>query len=170
MAIVSRYPNSNKHKHPCISNVCKILTNSNQQSVFGITELHIPVTDWRFPVTMVLVGVPFIILLYLIQTRPFVQCIQKIHELSHSLLHLLVHLFGSLPRLFRKLDSSTSRDARSVSALSPSKGRKRRFTMRRPAECGPGGNGGASGNHKPSWRQPWTLMRRTAGGDEKDIV
>ncbi|KAL7898141.1 hypothetical protein HDV63DRAFT_394494 [Trichoderma sp. SZMC 28014] len=140
-------------------------------SVFGITELHIPVTDWRFPVTMVLVCVPFIILLYLIQTRPFIQCIQKIHDMSRSLLHLLAHLFSFLPRLFRQLDSSTtSKDARSGSALSPSKGRKRRLTMRRQAECGPGGNTGAGGNHKPSWRRPWALMRRTVIGDEKDIV
>ncbi|PTB61992.1 hypothetical protein BBK36DRAFT_1094709, partial [Trichoderma citrinoviride] len=40
-------------------------------SVFGITEFTIPVTDWRFPLTLVLVCVPFMILLYLIQTRPF---------------------------------------------------------------------------------------------------
>lgn len=139
-------------------------------SVFGITELHIPVTDWRFPVTMVLVCVPFIILLYLIQTRPFVQCIQKIHELSHSLPHLLFRLFRLLPRLFRKFDSSAPKDARSISALSPSKGRKRRLTMKRQAECGSGGNASAGGNAKPPWRQPWAWMRRTASGDEKDIV
>ncbi|KAL7918198.1 hypothetical protein ACQKWADRAFT_304764 [Trichoderma austrokoningii] len=134
-------------------------------SVFGITELHIPVTDWRFPVTMVLVCVPFLILLYLIQTRPFIQCIQKIHDMSHALVHLLV---GLLPRLFHKLDSSARKDARSVSALSPSKGRKRRLTMRRAVDCGPGG-GVVNSNTKPLWRQPWALMR-TVSRDEKDIV
>ncbi|KAM0245011.1 hypothetical protein ACHAQJ_010670 [Trichoderma viride] len=139
-------------------------------SVFGITELHIPVTNWRFSVTMVLVCVPFLILLYLIQTRPFIQCVQKIHQISGSLALLPVRLFHHLQHYFRKLVSSTPQDARSVSALSPAKGRKRRLTIRRQVGCGPGGNNGAGGSTKPSWRQPWAWMRRTAGGDEKDLV
>ncbi|OHW99619.1 CorA Mg2+ transport-like protein [Colletotrichum incanum] len=38
-------------------------------SVFGITEFTIPAQDWRFPVTMVCVCVPFILALILLQTR-----------------------------------------------------------------------------------------------------
>ncbi|GKT55688.1 LOW QUALITY PROTEIN: GTPase-activator protein for Ras-like GTPase containing protein [Colletotrichum tofieldiae] len=38
-------------------------------SVFGMTEFTIPAQDWRFPVTMVCVCVPFILALILLQTR-----------------------------------------------------------------------------------------------------
>ncbi|KAH6605991.1 gtpase-activator for ras-like gtpase containing [Trichoderma cornu-damae] len=129
-------------------------------SVFGITELHIPVTDWRFPVTMVLVCVPFIVLLYLIQTRPFIQCVQKIHRMSHSLALLPLRLFRLLRHLFRESDpSAAAQDARSISALSPPKGRKRRLIVGRRA-------GDAA---KLSWRRPWAWMRRAASGDENDL-
>ncbi|KAL3951885.1 hypothetical protein ACCO45_013602 [Purpureocillium lilacinum] len=40
-------------------------------SVFGMTEFTIQVTDWRFAVTMVLVCVPFMIIVFLFQTRSF---------------------------------------------------------------------------------------------------
>ncbi|RFU79175.1 gtpase-activator for ras-like gtpase containing [Trichoderma arundinaceum] len=127
-------------------------------SVFGITELHIPVTDWRFPLTMVLVCVPFMVLLYLIQTRPFIQCVQKMHALALLPVRLLRHLL-------REPDFSTAQDARSVSAHSPPKGRKRRLIVGRRA----GGGSGAGGARRMSWRRPWVWMRRAASEEENDL-
>ncbi|KAL7797245.1 hypothetical protein V8C37DRAFT_304448 [Trichoderma ceciliae] len=129
-------------------------------SVFGITELHIPVTDWRFPVTMVLVCVPFMVLL------PFIQCVQKIHQMAHSLALLPIRLFRLLRHhLFNEPVSSAPQDARSVSALSPSKGRKRRLIVGRRAGCG----NGVGNTAKRSWRRPWAWMRRAASGEESDL-
>ncbi|KAI5462323.1 cora-like Mg2+ transporter protein-domain-containing protein [Mariannaea sp. PMI_226] len=47
-------------------------------SVFGMTEFTIPATDWRFPVTMVLVCVPFMLLILLLQTRSFALVVAKL--------------------------------------------------------------------------------------------
>ncbi|UNI17707.1 hypothetical protein JDV02_004030 [Purpureocillium takamizusanense] len=47
-------------------------------SVFGMTEFTIQVTDWRFAVTMVLVCVPFMIIVFLFQTRSFSLVFRKV--------------------------------------------------------------------------------------------
>ncbi|OIW26757.1 hypothetical protein CONLIGDRAFT_557157, partial [Coniochaeta ligniaria NRRL 30616] len=46
-------------------------------SVFGITTLDIQADDWRFPVTMVTVCVPFFVLIFVLQTRAGVSAIRK---------------------------------------------------------------------------------------------
>lgn len=47
------------------------------QSVFGITTLDIQASDWRFPVTMVTVCVPFFVLIFVLQTRAGVNALRK---------------------------------------------------------------------------------------------
>ncbi|KAK1251653.1 hypothetical protein MKX07_007132 [Trichoderma sp. CBMAI-0711] len=141
-------------------------------SVFGITEFTIPVTDWRFPLTMVLVCVPFMILLYLIQTRPFIQTIQALHRAAKSLALLPAKLLRLLLLRCREPDSSSSsssaQDSRSGSASLSPKGRKRRLRLRRHG--GSGAAGGGSGSCGGSWRRPWGwLRRRRAGGEENDL-
>ncbi|KAL7951383.1 hypothetical protein V8C42DRAFT_303963 [Trichoderma barbatum] len=127
-------------------------------SVFGITEFTIPVTDWRFPVTMVLVCVPFMILLYLIQTRPFIQCMEALHRISHAL--------AILPsRLLRREPDSSAQDMRTASTPSTPKGRKRRLIVGRRG----GGGGSGNGASMMSWRRPWAWMRRAAGGEEVEL-
>lgn len=46
-------------------------------SIFGITELHIPPNDWRFPVTMVLVCVPFLLFVLLSQTITGIRLVKR---------------------------------------------------------------------------------------------
>ncbi|KAJ6441218.1 NADPH oxidase [Purpureocillium lavendulum] len=47
-------------------------------SVFGMTEFTIEATDWRFAVTMVFVCVPFMIVVFLFQTRSFRLVLNKL--------------------------------------------------------------------------------------------
>jgi uncharacterized membrane protein YgcG len=143
------------------------------QSVFGITEFTIPVTDWRFPLTMVLVCVPFMILLYLIQTRPFIQTIQALHRAANSLALLPAKLLRLLLLRCREPDpsssSSSAQDSRSGSASLSPKGRKRRLRLRRHGGSAAAGGGGSSGGGS-SWRRPWGWLRkRRAGGEENDL-
>ncbi|KAL6870524.1 hypothetical protein J3F83DRAFT_760987 [Trichoderma novae-zelandiae] len=129
-------------------------------SVFGITEFTIPVTDWRFPLTMVLVCVPFMFLLYLIETRPFIQCLQALRRAAQALALLPGHLL----RLLRCGDPDPSaQDGRSVPAPSSPMGRKRRLVIRRQ------GAGGAGGGSAGLWRRPWGWLRRRPGGEESEL-
>lgn len=42
---------------------------THSQSVFGITTLEISVDDWRFPVTLIAVCIPFFMVICVLQTR-----------------------------------------------------------------------------------------------------
>ncbi|KAM6479029.1 hypothetical protein HDV62DRAFT_163078 [Trichoderma sp. SZMC 28011] len=131
-------------------------------SVFGITEFTIPVTDWRFPLTMVLVCVPFMILLYLIQTRPFIQCLQTLQRTTQALALLPTRCLRLFLQ-FREPDPS-AQDSRAASTPSSPKTRKRRLIVGRR-----GGGGGNVTGAAISWRRPWAWMRRAAGGEESDL-
>ena len=48
------------------------------QSVFGITELHLEPSDWRFPVVMVCVCVPFFVIITVLQTRAGMNAVRKV--------------------------------------------------------------------------------------------
>ncbi|TQN73200.1 hypothetical protein CSHISOI_02280 [Colletotrichum shisoi] len=91
-------------------------------SVFGITEFTIPAQDWRFPVTMVCVCVPFILALILLQTRA-----------GYSLAR---HTFAALTWPFRLLANDGAGDtfppAIAMPAVEARPRRKRRLTSRRP--------------------------------------
>ncbi|KFA75863.1 hypothetical protein S40288_01951 [Stachybotrys chartarum IBT 40288] len=60
-------------------------------SVFGITEFTISASDWRFALTMVLVCVPFMIVVFLFQTRTFHVVIRRISEAGKT---VMAYLFG----------------------------------------------------------------------------
>lgn len=49
-------------------------------SVFGITEFTISANDWRFPVTMVSVCVPFFLLIFILQTRAGMRAIKALGD------------------------------------------------------------------------------------------
>ncbi|WYZ34216.1 hypothetical protein EsH8_I_000492 [Colletotrichum jinshuiense] len=92
-------------------------------SVFGITEFTIPAEDWRFPVTMVCVCVPFVVLLILLQTRA-----------GYS---LAKHALAALAWPFRSFVNSGAEEplfppTASVHAAEVKPRRKRRLTSRRP--------------------------------------
>lgn len=50
------------------------------KSVFGITEFTISADDWRFPVTMVAVCVPFFLLTFILQTRAGMRAVKKLGD------------------------------------------------------------------------------------------
>ncbi|KAJ0160993.1 hypothetical protein CTA2_6964 [Colletotrichum tanaceti] len=91
-------------------------------SVFGITEFTIPAQDWRFPVTMVCVCVPFILALILLQTRA-----------GYSLAR---HTFAALTWPFRLLANDEAGDTFPPAIATPAAEvrprRKRRLTSRKP--------------------------------------
>ncbi|KKY30976.1 putative gtpase-activator protein for ras-like gtpase containing protein [Diaporthe ampelina] len=49
-------------------------------SVFGITEFTFSANDWRFPVTMVGVCVPFFLLIFVLQTRAGMRAVRQIGD------------------------------------------------------------------------------------------
>lgn len=48
------------------------------QSVFGITEFQFSADDWRFPLTMVTVCIPFFVLIFILQTRAGSDAVKKL--------------------------------------------------------------------------------------------
>ncbi|KAJ9148616.1 GTPase-activator protein for ras-like GTPase containing protein [Pleurostoma richardsiae] len=53
-------------------------------SVFGITEFTISASDWRFPVTMVAVCIPFFLLILILQTRAGMEAVKKVGVLVET--------------------------------------------------------------------------------------
>ncbi|KUI56309.1 hypothetical protein VP1G_03748 [Cytospora mali] len=51
-------------------------------SVFGITEFTFSANDWRFPVTMVSVCVPFFLLIFILQTRAGMRAVKKVGDFT----------------------------------------------------------------------------------------
>ncbi|KUI72400.1 hypothetical protein VM1G_08006 [Cytospora mali] len=51
-------------------------------SVFGITEFTFSANDWRFPVTMVAVCVPFFLLIFILQTRAGMRAVKKVGDFT----------------------------------------------------------------------------------------
>ncbi|POR33374.1 Uncharacterized protein TPAR_06436 [Tolypocladium paradoxum] len=119
-------------------------------SVFGITEFTIPATDWRFPVTMVLVCVPFMLVVFLFQTRGFTVLLRKIRSGAS---YLALSLPSALAARLR--DQGGAADGRSTA---PPRGRKRRLMA--AAER-------AEGRTGRWWRGPWG--RHGTGGEDVDL-
>jgi len=57
------------------------------QSVFGITELPIPPSDWRFPVVMVSVCVPFFTIIIVLQTRAGMNAVRNVGRAMDGYFH-----------------------------------------------------------------------------------
>jgi hypothetical protein len=115
--------------------------------VFGITELHIPATDWRFAVTMVAVCIPFMILVFLLQTRLFTRMLRKMGDW----LLFLVSLPGTLMHSLRDA-SDAAHDSRSTAHVAQPMRRKRRVIMVEET--------------RKRWRWPWENPK--AAEDEKE--
>ncbi|KAL2023739.1 hypothetical protein VTK56DRAFT_1453 [Thermocarpiscus australiensis] len=59
--------------------------------VFGITTFDIPADDWRFPVTMVSVCIPFFVLILVLQTRAAMEALRRCGLLAEAYLR---RMFG----------------------------------------------------------------------------
>ncbi|KAK7745892.1 hypothetical protein SLS53_002611 [Cytospora paraplurivora] len=62
------------------------VTTPTRKSVFGITEFTISANDWRFPVTMVSVCVPFFLLIFILQTRAGMRGVRRVGDLLERVL------------------------------------------------------------------------------------
>ncbi|EWG36981.1 hypothetical protein FVEG_00806 [Fusarium verticillioides 7600] len=58
-------------------------------SVFGMTVFTVPATDWRFPLTMILVCVPFMLLVTFLQTRSFSVLLRKLGAIGSAPVRLM---------------------------------------------------------------------------------
>ncbi|KAG7421247.1 hypothetical protein ACKAV7_001194 [Fusarium commune] len=58
-------------------------------SVFGMTVFTVPATDWRFPLTMILVCVPFMLLVTFLQTRSFGVLLRKLGAIGSAPVRLM---------------------------------------------------------------------------------
>lgn len=109
-----------------------------------MTAFEIPATDWRFPVTMVMVCVPFMVLISLLQTRTFTKCVDKITAGGKWIL--------SIPGwLLKKITESS--DPRVAEKKPPRRGRKRRLVV------------DADGGREElwwKWRPSWPLGAKKA--------
>jgi hypothetical protein len=115
--------------------------------VFGITELHIPATDWRFAVTMVAVCVPFMILVFLLQSRLFTRMLRK----TGDWLLFLVSLPQTLMHSLRDA-SDAAFDSRSVAHVTQPMRRRRRLIVVEET--------------RKRWRWPWENPK--SADDEKE--
>ncbi|KAK2609139.1 hypothetical protein QQS21_002366 [Conoideocrella luteorostrata] len=116
-------------------------------SVFGITEFTIPATDWRFAVTMVLVCIPFMALVFLLQTRMFTRVVAKAYKA----------LVWTVTYPYRLCSSALEQEVpENRSSVYVAKGRKRRL-MRAVA------NDQASASSS-WWRWAWPWHGKRHGG------
>ena len=60
------------------------------QGVFGITTLTIPASDWRFPVTLVSVCIPFFVLILVLQTRAAMELVRGFGMLVEGYFRLVL--------------------------------------------------------------------------------
>ncbi|KYK54793.1 hypothetical protein DCS_06753 [Drechmeria coniospora] len=127
------------------------------QSVFGITQFTIPATDWRFPLTMVLVCVPFMLVVLHFQTRSFTVLSRALHAAATYIASRFRDHQPSLP--------SPTGPPSALPASRSTAGRKRRLL----AEAG----GRAAGN-PGRWRWLWPKKRvgeaGAGGGEDMDLA
>ena len=69
---------------------------NRHKSVFGITEFTISASDWRFPVTMVFVCVPFFVIIFVLQTRRGMHAFKKSGRLMSK--YFTRSFFSDTPR------------------------------------------------------------------------
>jgi hypothetical protein len=117
--------------------------------VFGITEFTIPATDWRFALTMVLVCIPFMALIFLLQTRIFTLVVANTYSLALAVVTFPYRYFVSGDQ-----DPDNNRSTVYLAR------RKRRLAT---------GRAGTSSRWKWQWQWPWPWpwASRHAEGDIK---
>lgn len=72
------------------------------QGVFGITTLTISPTDWRFPVTLVSVCIPFFILIMVLQTRAAMEAVRKCGRLVEDYFRRILPFAGTSSGMDRR--------------------------------------------------------------------
>ncbi|PNY24408.1 Uncharacterized protein TCAP_05654, partial [Tolypocladium capitatum] len=125
-------------------------------SVFGITEFTIPATDWRFPVTMVLVFVPFMIVVFLFQTGTSTVLARKIRR---GAAYLAVSLPSAFAARFRHHGGGGGGGGSDSWSTARPRGRKRRLMA--------AAEGRAEGKAARWWRGPWG--RHATGEEDVDL-
>ncbi|KAF4334260.1 hypothetical protein FBEOM_11912 [Fusarium beomiforme] len=76
-------------------------------SVFGMTVFTVPATDWRFPLTMVLVCVPFMLLVILLQTRSFGVLLRRLSAIGSAPIRFIAQ-FRNRPREITDIPDNSS--------------------------------------------------------------
>ncbi|KHN93805.1 uncharacterized protein MAM_08332 [Metarhizium album ARSEF 1941] len=121
-------------------------------SVFGITQFTIPATDWRFAATMVLVCIPFMALIFLLQTRVFAVVVGRLCRLARRAAAFPYRLFAGTGTLEQDAPDSRSADM--------ARGRKRRLRMRVASA-----NAQAEVGARWKWPRPWQKPRMVGEAD-----
>lgn len=142
---------------------------TNRQSVFGITTLDIKADDWRFPVTMVTVCVPFFVLIFVLQTRAGVGALRK----SGKFLDKQVSRFfgpGDRRQLQHQYPAVVGLDGSQIYPGDDGRRRRRRKGLRRTQSGFQSMTGGVveSERRTRKWfRFPW--RERKAREDSKEV-
>ncbi|POS71483.1 hypothetical protein DHEL01_v210118 [Diaporthe helianthi] len=135
-------------------------------SVFGITEFTISADDWRFPVTMVGVCVPFFLLIFVLQTRAGMRAVRQIGDLIEGQVGRWSD--GSLSRHERRLQLQQQL-LQAAESQAAAVGGRRRMGLRRgtkqrkaSAAAGPPTSGAVNGISVPAQRRAkwWVPLRR----------
>lgn len=138
-------------------------------SVFGITTLDIKADDWRFPVTMVTVCVPFFVLIFVLQTRAGVGALRK----SGKFLDKQVSRFfgpGDRRQLQHQYPAVVGLDGSQIYPGDDGRRRRRRKGLRRTQSGFQSMTGGVveSERRTRKWfRFPW--RERKAREDSKEV-
>jgi hypothetical protein len=138
--------------------------------VFGITTLDIQADDWRFPVTMVTVCVPFFVLIFVLQTRAGISALRK----SGKYIDRHASRFFS-PSDRRQLQQQHSSAGPGIEGSQhypgPDGRRRRRRRELKRTQSGFSVNGGASDTERRArnwYRFPW--RKRKAKQDSKEVI
>ncbi|KXX80744.1 hypothetical protein MMYC01_203827 [Madurella mycetomatis] len=123
----------------------KILTNVSMiflpltfvVGVFGITTFDISATDWRFPVTMVSVCIPFFVLVLVLQTRAAMQMVRRCRLRVEGYFRLII--FGQTAADRRQYHSYLSHYPQSSGSGAVGNGST-------SGSSGSGGDGNGNGN------------------------
>ncbi|KAH8904541.1 hypothetical protein BR93DRAFT_883002 [Coniochaeta sp. PMI_546] len=140
-------------------------------SVFGITTLDIQANDWRFPVTMVTVCVPFFVLIFVLQTRAGVSALRKSGKYFDK---QVSHFFGTGDR--RQLQQHpypvvAGLDGGPIYPGFDGRRRRRRKGLKRTQSGVQSVTGGVADSER--WTRRWYRLpwrRRKAREDSKEVI
>ncbi|KAL2278029.1 hypothetical protein FJTKL_14990 [Diaporthe vaccinii] len=147
-------------------------------SVFGITEFTFSANDWRFPVTMVGVCVPFFLLIFVLQTRAGMRAVRRIGDFIEGNMGTWSDRSRSRHEKRLQLQQQLLQAAESQAAVV---GGRRRMSLRRGAKrrkasaAGLSTNGVVNGVFVPAQQRGkwWVRLRRkeeTSAGQNGLIV
>lgn len=137
----------------CTTGKAELTLSPETKSVFGITEFTISADDWRFPVTMVSVCVPFFLLIFILQTRAGMRAIKALGDFIEGNLGRWSDRSRSRHERRLQLQQQLVQAAESQqlqqqqqAATSSSAGRRRMSLRRGARKTRPQGGGGGGGS------------------------